>query len=45
MYLYPWEDHGPAAEETLLDLWARWAAWLEKWLLNAEPAEWPEEGM
>ena len=29
MYLYPFEDHGPATKETLLDLWARWAAWLE----------------
>ncbi len=29
MYLYPYEDHGPAAEETLLDLWARWTAWLD----------------
>ena len=29
MYLYPFEDHGPATRETLLDLWARWAAWLE----------------
>ena len=29
MYLYPFEDHGPATRETLLDLWARWTAWLE----------------
>jgi dipeptidyl aminopeptidase/acylaminoacyl peptidase len=29
MYLYPFEDHGPASKETLLDLWARWTAWLE----------------
>lgn len=29
MYLYPYEDHGPASRETLLDLWARWTAWLE----------------
>ncbi|MDT8341832.1 MAG: prolyl oligopeptidase family serine peptidase, partial [Longimicrobiales bacterium] len=28
MYLYPFEDHGPATRETLLDLWARWTAWL-----------------
>jgi dipeptidyl aminopeptidase/acylaminoacyl peptidase len=42
MYLYPWEDHGPAAEETLLDLWARWAAWLDKWVKNPRVAE--EEG-
>lgn len=29
MYLYPFEDHGPATRETLLDLWARWSAWLD----------------
>jgi dipeptidyl aminopeptidase/acylaminoacyl peptidase len=29
LYLYPYEDHGPAAKETLLDLWARWTAWLD----------------
>jgi dipeptidyl aminopeptidase/acylaminoacyl peptidase len=29
MYLYPFEDHGPATRETLLDLWARWTAWLD----------------
>ncbi|MDR2697880.1 MAG: prolyl oligopeptidase family serine peptidase [Holophagales bacterium] len=34
MYLYPLEDHGPAARETLLDLWARWAAWLDKYVMN-----------
>ena len=33
MYLYELEDHGPAARETLLDLWARWTAWLDKHLL------------
>lgn len=36
MYLYPFEDHGPATKETLLDLWARWAAWLEVHLAEAE---------
>jgi len=35
MYRYPIEDHGPAARETLLDLWARWAAWLDKYVKNA----------
>ena len=29
MYLYPYEDHGPATRETILDLWARWTAWLD----------------
>ena len=36
MYLYPFEDHGPATKETLLDLWARWAAWLDVHLAEAE---------
>jgi dipeptidyl aminopeptidase/acylaminoacyl peptidase len=35
LYLYPLEDHGPATRETLLDLWARWAAWLDKYVKNA----------
>lgn len=34
MYLYPFEDHGPATKETLLDLWARWSAWLDKYVKN-----------
>lgn len=29
MYLYPFEDHGPATRETILDLWGRWTAWLD----------------
>ena len=37
MYLYPFEDHGPATKETLLDLWGRWTAWLEKYVKNAGP--------
>ncbi len=46
MYLYPEEDHGPATEETTLDLWARWAAWLDKWVKNPPPpgGEKKEEG-
>ncbi len=36
MYLYPFEDHGPATRETLLDLWARWAAWLDLHLADDE---------
>jgi dienelactone hydrolase len=38
MYRYPLEDHGPAARETLLDLWARWGAWLDKYVKNPQPA-------
>ena len=36
LYLYPYEDHGPVAKETLLDLWARWGAWLDKYVKNAQ---------
>jgi dipeptidyl aminopeptidase/acylaminoacyl peptidase len=36
LYLYPLEDHGPASKETLLDLWARWAAWLDKYVKNPQ---------
>jgi len=35
LYVYPFEDHGPATQETLLDLWARWTAWLDKYVKNA----------
>lgn len=35
LYMYPYEDHGPATQETLLDLWARWVAWLDKYVKNA----------
>jgi dipeptidyl aminopeptidase/acylaminoacyl peptidase len=45
MYLYPHEAHGPAAKETLLDLWARWAAWLDKWVMNPDVEEEEEGGL
>ena len=35
LYVYPYEEHGPAAEETLMDLWARWTAWLDLYVKNA----------
>ena len=44
MYLYPEEAHGPATEETTLDLWARWTAWLDKWVKNPPPPGGGEEG-
>jgi len=44
LYEYPFEDHGPAAKETVLDLWARWTAWLDKWVMNPAPPSAPEEG-
>lgn len=35
LYVYPYEDHGPVTRETLLDLWGRWTAWLDKYVKNA----------
>lgn len=35
LYYYPYEDHGPASEETLLDMAARWIAWLDEHVKNA----------
>jgi dipeptidyl aminopeptidase/acylaminoacyl peptidase len=37
LYNYPFEDHGPSSRETLLDLWSRWAAWLDKYVKNPQP--------
>jgi dipeptidyl aminopeptidase/acylaminoacyl peptidase len=34
LYMYPYEDHGPATVETTLDLWARWVAWLDRYVKN-----------
>lgn len=40
LYMYPYEDHGPVARETVLDQWARWVAWLDKYVKNAnQPAK------
>lgn len=35
LYMYPYEDHGPIARETVLDQWGRWVAWLDKYVKNA----------
>lgn len=32
LYMYPFEEHGPATRETTLDLWARWTAWLDTYV-------------
>lgn len=32
LYMYAYEDHGPAARETILDQWARFVAWLDKYV-------------
>jgi dipeptidyl aminopeptidase/acylaminoacyl peptidase len=34
LYMYPYEDHGPVAKETILDQWARWTAWLDMYVKN-----------
>ena len=35
LYMYPYEDHGPATKETILDQWARWTAWLDLYVKHA----------
>jgi dipeptidyl aminopeptidase/acylaminoacyl peptidase len=37
LYMYPFEDHGQVARETLLDMWARWVAWLDHYVKDADP--------
>jgi len=32
LYMYPYEDHGQVAKETVQDMWARWVAWLQKYV-------------
>lgn len=32
LYKYPYEDHGQVAQETILDQWARFVAWLDKYV-------------
>lgn len=36
LYKYPYEDHGQVARETILDQWARFVAWLDKYVKNAK---------
>ena len=35
MYMYPYEGHGPDAEETIMDLWTRMSDWLDHYVKNA----------
>jgi dipeptidyl aminopeptidase/acylaminoacyl peptidase len=37
LYMYPYEDHGPATRESDLDQWARWIAWFDKYVKPAQP--------
>ncbi len=39
LYVYPYEEHGPATQETLLDLWARWSAWLDTYVKGIDSEE------
>ena len=32
LYMYPHEDHGQIAKETIQDMWARWVSWLQKYV-------------
>lgn len=32
LYMYPYEDHGQVAKESVQDMWARWVAWLSKYV-------------
>jgi dipeptidyl aminopeptidase/acylaminoacyl peptidase len=41
LYMYPYEDHGPIARETVLDQWARWVSWLDKYVKNANAPKKP----
>ena len=41
LFLYPYEDHGPATSESDLDQWARWTAWLDMYVKHA--GEWQPE--
>jgi dipeptidyl aminopeptidase/acylaminoacyl peptidase len=36
LFMHPYEDHGQVTRETNLDLWARWVAWLDKYLKPAK---------
>jgi len=39
LYFYPYEGHGPSAEETVLDMWARWVEWLDTYVKYANEEE------
>jgi hypothetical protein len=39
--LLPLRRSRPGGRETLLDLWSRWAAWLDKYVKNPQPPNKP----
>jgi len=38
-YLYPYEDHGQVLKETLLDMWTRADAWLDRYVKNPQKVD------
>jgi dipeptidyl aminopeptidase/acylaminoacyl peptidase len=32
LFMHPYEDHGQVTRETNLDMWARWVAWLDRYV-------------
>jgi len=36
LFMYPYEDHGPATRESDLDQWARWIAWFDVYVKNPQ---------
>ncbi|MBX9928096.1 MAG: prolyl oligopeptidase family serine peptidase [Gemmatimonadaceae bacterium] len=43
LFMYPYEDHGPATRETILDQQARWVSWLDLYVKYA--GQWtPKKG-
>jgi dipeptidyl aminopeptidase/acylaminoacyl peptidase len=41
LFMYPYEDHGPATRESDLDQWARWIAWFDIYVKNPAKKEKP----
>jgi dipeptidyl aminopeptidase/acylaminoacyl peptidase len=41
---YPYEDHGPAARETVLDYWSRAIEWFDRYVKSARGAEAASQG-
>jgi len=42
LYMYPYEDHGPATRESDLDQWARWLAWFDIYVKNPKTTTKPQ---
>lgn len=36
LVMYPYEDHGQISKETINDQWARFVAWLDRWLVRSD---------